>query len=656
MLKQLKGVGEKTLEHFHEAQIFTLYDLIHTYPRKYRHYVLSDPLNAAHQRGYFDATVLARPSVYQVRRQLKRISVPIRVGMKEHRLMFFNQTHWLRHLHPGVAIVFEGNYDSNTKAVQAQTLMLKKNFPAGIVAEYGVPGISDHKLHLFIRQAMRVGGIYAEDPLPDWLLKKRDLIPYQTFIRRVHEPQTNTDIEAVWQRLSYEELLRKQLRALLVKNTLQKDKPRLSLIKETHLTPFIKQLPYTLTNAQKSLLIDLIDRLNEPKSLYHLVQGDTGSGKTVIAFLLAYGALLRGEQAALLAPTETLAMQHHRLALTLFKPLGIEPVLVLGATDQQTKKTVMHSMANETTLFIGTHALFSKQTRYQNLGFVVVDEQHRFGVNQRLSMAQKGEKVDVLYLSATPIPRTLALTIYGDMDVVTLREKPQHRQPIKTTLYPIKKAKALDDLIDQALSHKEQIYLIAPRIEDDDKLLSIHRIAAYYQKRFKQARIGVLHGQRSRDEKEATLTRFANHELDVLIATSVVEVGIDVKQATLMFIFHGERFGLAQLHQLRGRLARGTLPGTCVILYQGPSHVKERLSILEHTDDGFILSEKDLEQRGFGDLLGEAQSGAMRYRYSDEIDLIAQLEAIKEDALTMLANPHEHQRSIQALLALDEES
>ncbi len=656
MLKQLKGVGEKTLEHFHEAHIFTLYDLIHTYPKKYRHYVLSDPSKDANQRGYFEAIVLARPSVYQVRRQLKRISVLIRVGTKEHRLMFFNQTHWLRHLQPGVSIVFEGVYDPNTKALQAQTLMLKKNFPAGIVAEYGVQGVSDHKLHKFIQQAMRVGGIYAEDPLPEWVLKKRDLMPYQTFIRRVHEPQTDDDIDAVWQRLSYEELLRKQVRALLVKEALQKDKPRTHFMKEAHLTPLIKSLPYTLTNAQKSVLIDLIDRLNEPKSLYHLLQGDTGSGKTIIAFLCAYGALLRGEQVALLAPTETLALQHHRLALSLFKPLGIDPVLVLGSVDAQTKQAVMHAMQQETTLFIGTHALFSKKTRYQNLGLIVVDEQHRFGVNQRLAMAQKGEHVDVLYLSATPIPRTLALTLYGEMDVVTLREKPAHRHPIKTQLYPIKKAKALDDLIEQALAQKEQIYLIAPRIEDDDKLLSIHRIAAYYQTRFKEARFGLLHGQRSREEKEATLSRFANHELDILIATSVVEVGIDVKQATLMFIFHGERFGLAQLHQLRGRLARGTLPGTCFILYKGPTGVKERLSILEHTDDGFLLSEKDLEQRGFGDLLGEAQSGVMRYRYSDELDLIAQLEAIKADALAILAQPHDHQRSIQALLALDEES
>ncbi len=656
MLKQFKGVGEKTLEHFHEAHIFTLYDLIHTYPKKYRHYVLSDPIKDANQRGYFEATVLARPSVYQVRRQLKRISVPLRVGTKEHRLMFFNQTHWLRHLQPGVFIVFEGVYDPHTKAIQAQTLMLKKNFPAGIVAEYGVSGISDHKLHTFIQQAMRVGGIYAEDPLPAWVLKKRDLMPYQTFIRKVHEPQTDDDLDAVWQRLSYEELLRKQVRALLVKHALQKNKPRQSLIKESHLMPFISTLPYTLTNAQKSVLITLVDRLNESKSLYHLLQGDTGSGKTIIALLLAYGALLRGEQVALLAPTEMLALQHHRLAVSLFKPLGINPVLVLGGVDAKSKKTLMQKMGHETTLFIGTHALFSNHTRYRNLGLIVVDEQHRFGVNQRLAMAQKGNQVDVLYLSATPIPRTLALTLYGEMDVVTLREKPANRQPIKTQLYPIKKAKVLDELIEQALLQQEQIYLIAPRIEEDDKLLSIHRIAAYYQNRFKDARFGVLHGQRSREEKERTLTRFANHELDILIATSVVEVGIDVKQATLMFIFHGERFGLAQLHQLRGRLARGHLPGMCVILYKGPVSVKERLSILEHTDDGFTLSEKDLEHRGFGDLFGEAQSGVMRYRYSDELNLIAQLEAIKEDALAILAQPHEHQRSIQALLALDEES
>lgn len=656
MLQQLKGVGEKTLASFHSAGIQTLYDLMHTYPKRYRTYVLQDPNHPSSEKGYYEARVLARASIYQVRPKLKRLSVPVHVGGREHQLVFFNQTHWLKHLQPGVSIVFEAHVNQDVKAIQTHTIMLRKNFPDGIVPEYGIEGLSEGKIRQCLTQARTIGGMYAQDPLPEWILKKRHIMPYHRFIRKVHHPLDADDIEAVWARLSYEELLRKQIKALLAKHALQTAKNRHTLIHERTLQPFIAQLPFHLTGAQKEVLLSLVDGLNQPTTLYHLLQGDTGSGKTVLAFMLAYLVLERGEQVALLAPTEALAQQHYKVAMQWLAPLGYEPALVLGGLNTAQRTIIEEAMNQKTTLFIGTHALFSQRSLYKQLGFVMVDEQHRFGVNQRLAMAQKGEKVDVLYLSATPIPRTLALTLYGDMDLVTLRQKPAQRQPIETMLFPLKKAKELDATIESTLSRNEQIYLIAPRIDEDPGLLSIDRIESYYTQRFPNARIGVLHGQLSRPLKEVMLTSFSQHELDILISTSVVEVGIDVKTATLMLIFHGERFGLAQLHQLRGRLARGSLPGTCYILYKGSKDTRTRLSILETTDDGFLLSERDLEQRGFGDLLGEAQSGMMPYRFTSEADLIAQLEAVKEDAEAILSDPITYEKTIQHVLSLEEDS
>ncbi len=656
MLQQLKGVGEKTLAAFHEAGIQSLVDLMHTYPKRYRTYVLENPHQPPQGKGYFEARVLARPSVFQVRAKLKRISVPVQVAGRQHQLLFFNQTHWLRHLKPGVLIVFEALYNPENKSIQAHTLMLRKNFTEGIIPEYGVEGISELKMRQSLTQARAIGGIYAYDPLPDWVVENRKLLPYQSFIRRVHNPHHAQDIEAVWARLSYEELLRKQVRALLAKHALQRTKNRASLLHERALHPFLAQLPFHLTGAQKEVLLSLIDGLNQPTTLYHLLQGDTGSGKTVLALMLAYLVIQRGEQVALLAPTEALAQQHHKVATQWLKPLGVEPVLILGGMSASQREVAEGLMRQSNTLFIGTHALFSKRMTYRQLGFVIVDEQHRFGVNQRLAMAQKGEAVDVLYVSATPIPRTLALTLYGDMELITLRQKPSTRQPVTTTLYPLKKAKVLDTVLESALARQEQIYLVAPRIEEDEGLLSIERIERYYTDRFPKARIGVLHGQLPRPSKEAILEAFASHALDVLIATSVVEVGIDVKNATVMMIFHGERFGLAQLHQLRGRLARGSLAGQCYILYKGTKETTARLNILETTDDGFLLSEKDLEYRGFGDLLGEAQSGAIPYRFTSEADLIAQLEAVKADAQAILQDPHAHERTIQHILSLEQDS
>ena len=652
MLKLLKGCGDVTLAALHEANIQSLKDLVHTYPKRYQTVTLLSPSLSSAQKGLFAARVLTKAKAFQVRRGLTRVTVLVRVGDSEHTLQFFNQTHWLKHLHPGIEIVFEGTHDPTQKRLNIQRIMLKKNLEEGIHPLYRVEGVSEGRMKDLIQQAMYIGGQHPEDPLPGELIQKRSLIPYDAFIRAVHAPKNEAVLEAVWKRLSYEALLQKQLLALFSKQTFEKPKARSRLLSFSVLEPFIQRLPYTLTEGQTHLIKECIQTLNEPKTLYRMIQGDTGSGKTIVALLLAYGALLRGEQVALLAPTEALAWQHAQVATSYFEPLGYEVSVLLGSQSTKEKQALKQTIAAKVHLVIGTHALFSDDVCYHHLGLVIIDEQHRFGVNQRIKMTQKGSLVDVLYLSATPIPRTLAMTLYGDMAISTLRDKPKDRQPITTQLYALKKAKELDETILATLRRDEQVFIIAPRIEDDESLLSVERIESYYRNRFPDRRLARLHGRLKSEEKETILKDFKAHRTELLIATSVIEVGIDIPQASLMLIYHAERFGLAQLHQLRGRLARGTLAGTCYCLYRGNSEVRQRLSILETTNDGFVLSEKDLEQRGFGDVLGVEQSGVIPYRYDNELDLFAQLQAVKEDALELLNDPASAQEALHHLLQL----
>lgn len=652
MLKLLKGCGDVTLAALHAANIQSLKDLVHQYPKRYQTVTLLSPSAQTAQKGLFEARVLAKATAFQVRRGLTRVNVLVKIGDGEHALQFFNQTHWLKHLYPGVEIVFEGTHDPTQKRLPVQRIMLRKNLEEGIHPLYQIEGISEGRMRDLIRQAVQIGGQHAQDPLPQFLIEKRHLMPYEAFIREVHAPRHEAALEAVWMRLSYETLLQKQLHALFTKQTFEKPKDRSSILTLSVLEPLIQRLPYTLTEGQEDLLKECLHALNEPKTLYRMIQGDTGSGKTIVALLLAYGALLRGEQVALLAPTEALALQHAQLAKTYFEPLGIPVSLLLGSHSAKEKQALKKTIATDVQLVIGTHALFSDDVRYHHLGLAIIDEQHRFGVNQRIKMTQKGSLVDVLYLSATPIPRTLAMTLYGDMAISTLRDKPKHRQPITTQLVALKKAKALDDIILETLQRNEQVFIIAPRIEDEESILSIERIESYYRTRLASYRLAILHGRLKSEDKERILKDFKEHKADVLIATSVVEVGIDIPQASLMLIYHAERFGLAQLHQLRGRLARGTLAGMCYCLYRGGSEVRQRLSILESTNDGFILSEKDLEQRGFGDVLGVEQSGVVPYRYDHELDLFAQLQAVKEDALVLLEDPASAQAALHHLLQL----
>jgi len=375
----------------------------------------------------------------------------------------------------------------------------------------------------------------------------------------------------------------------------------------------MKALPYKLTHSQQQAVNDIVNDLALPQRMLRLVQGDVGSGKTVVALIAAATVIEAGRQAALMAPTEILARQHFATIAPLAKAAGIHAAILTGRERGGERKAILDRLAlGEIDIVVGTHALFQDEVLFHDLALAIVDEQHRFGVHQRLALTQKGESVDVLVLTATPIPRTLVLTYFGDMDISELREKPPGRQPIDTRTIALDRVGDVEDAIGRAISEGKRAYWVCPLVEESEKIDLAAAEARYddLRRRF-GAKVDLVHGKMKAAEKDAAMARFASGQSQLLVATTVIEVGVDVPEATIMVIEHAERFGLAQLHQLRGRVGRGSGKSTCLLLYKGPlgETAKARLAILRESEDGFRIAEEDLRLRGEGDLLGTRQSG-----------------------------------------------
>ena len=453
-------------------------------------------------------------------------------------------------------------------------------------------------------------------------------------LERAHQPKDDLELRSVYRRLKYEELFLYQLRVQWQKYQRTYDKGHSKPYQIHQVKTFINTLPYALTEAQKQATNTIFKDLKSEHVMQRLLQGDTGSGKTVVAFLAMLAVMSAGYQVAFLAPTEILAEQQYDTIKRWLDTTPYAIALMTGSMSLEEKQTRIKQLKNHTLDgVIGTHAIFTGAIQYAKLGLVITDEQHRFGVHQRERLRNKGESPDVLYLSATPIPRTLTMTLFGDMDLTVINQKPEGRKQVITSLVPLKEAKNLNKTLIETISKGQQAYIIAPRIENSDMdLVSVETLFNYYQKVLPKIRFAMLHGRLKSHEKELLLRQYKNKDIDVLISTTVIEVGIHVPNATLMLIFHAERFGYAQIHQLRGRVGRSALQGQCMLIYRGDDTVKERLSVLETIDDGFKLSEEDLKQRGFGDVLGTLQSGYSTFAYSHDYQDIKILKLARDDA------------------------
>jgi len=498
-----------------------------------------------------------------------------------------------------------------------------------------------------VRRAMD-GALARLPALPEWQdeawLSRERFPAFADALRHLHRPAEPHDIapeRLAWTRLAYDELLAGQLALALVRAHMRRQTGRGSASEGRLRARILRALPYALTHSQQKAVDDIINDLALPQRMLRLLQGDVGSGKTVVALVAAAAVIEAGRQAALMAPTELLARQHLNTIAPLAEAASLRVAVLTGRERGPARKEILDRLTlGDIDLLIGTHALFQEDVAFHDLALAVVDEQHRFGVHQRLALAQKGEAVDVLVLTATPIPRTLVLTYFGDMDVSELREKPAGRQPIDTRTIPMSRLEEVEDAVGRALQAGQRAYWVCPLVEESEKIDLAAAEARFEElrKRFGN-KVDLVHGRMKGAEKDAAMERFASGQTQLLVATTVIEVGVDVPEATIIVIEHAERFGLAQLHQLRGRIGRGSGASTCLLIYKAPlgETAKARLAILRETEDGFRIAEEDLRLRGEGDVLGTRQSGLPGFQIARIETHGKYLGAARDDAALVLS-------------------
>ena len=518
----------------------------------------------------------------------------------------------------------------------------KKNNTGKIIPLYPLTfSLSQNTIRKIIENGLKDveedGGL--KETLPQYILNEYKLEEINKAIETVHFPKEFADFEIARKRFVFEELLSTQLALLQLKNSNLKNHKGIRFSKDAHMSDVINSLPFNLTKAQLRVLEEIDKNMEQDKSMNRLLQGDVGSGKTVVAMISAYKAVKSGYQVAVLAPTAILATQHLENFQKILEKFDIRCELLISGITKKKKTEILEKLQNgEIDILIGTHAMLEENVTFKNLGLVVTDEQHRFGVKQRTTMAQKGENPDVLVMSATPIPRTLALILYGDLDISVIDELPPNRKKIETFAV----TKALEDRVNnfvrKQVDEGRQAYIVCPLVEESEEN-DLQSVISLYEKCktevFPNYRIEYIHGKMKQKEKDDIMERFKNGEIDILISTTVIEVGVDVPNSSIMVIEDAQRFGLAQLHQLRGRVGRGEYQSYCILKYEGKGkNTRERMKIMTQTNDGFVISQKDLELRGSGDFFGTNQHGIPDFKIANlftDIDILklAQEVAIK---------------------------
>lgn len=619
-LSNIKGLGPKTIETLKNININNIEDLVYYYP--YRHEIvrLNDIKEAKDKDNVvIECIVDSVPLTRRFRANMTSLTFRAMSSKKMIAVMIFNRAFLKSQIKPGSIVTVIGKYDALKNTVIASDIKFERLQTGSIIPVYHLTtGLTSKALKKYIDEALTKFDNYI-DYVPDYLNERYNLISKKSAVNMIHNPKNEDEVKKALIKLKYEELFQFMFKINYLKEVNKESKiGYLRNVDPEDVNEFIRSLPFELTADQDTAIEEIYKDMTSSKRMNRMLQGDVGSGKTIVSVIAAYINYLGKYQTALMAPTEVLAYQHYESIKNILSGTNIRVDILLGSMKKKEKDEVVEKLKDgKIDFIIGTHALLSDNVVFKNLGLVITDEQHRFGVNQRASLKNKGLLPDVLYMSATPIPRTFALTIYGDMDISNIKTKPKGRKEIKTIIKSEKELVQVYDMMKREIDNHHQVYIVSPLIEDSEviDLTTVNEIKRnielYFNKTVKSA---ILHGKLSKTDKDKIMDDFKNGKIDVLISTTVIEVGIDVKNATMMIIYDAERFGLATLHQLRGRVGRNEYDCTCILIGDESC---ERLKVLCESNDGFYITEKDYEMRGEGDLFGVKQSGDMSFKIAN---------------------------------------
>lgn len=665
-IETLAGVGEKRAVKYHKLGIDTPYDLLFHFPRTYIDY--TNPVMIADAENGIPyavrCTVVQKLAVAFVRRGFTIYRVVVTDGLTDFLLVFYNTPYTYQMMKPGEEYYAYGKLTGGFLRREMQSPQVQKVEHAMLLQPVypQTTGLTSQMMRTNIQRALMYLAQQPFETMPASLMQDYQLIPLADALRVVHRPENAKELEAARHRLAFEELLQFQLGTLMIKHR-SSGQTGTAMSPKTSIQDFYDNLPFSLTGAQQKAIRTICKDLCAQKPMNRLLQGDVGSGKTAVAAAAAAFAAKNGMQTVLMAPTEILAQQHMQTMTDFLAPIGIKPVLLTGSTKAKEKREIKKQIAEgSAAVVIGTHAVIQKDIEFPSLGLVITDEQHRFGVAQRAALAEKGGYPHKLVMSATPIPRTLALIIYGDLDITVLDEMPKGRLPIQTFAVTGGYRERAYGFIKEHLDAGEQAYLVCAMIEESDTLENVQAAESYAETlkhgAFSEYRVGLLHGKMKPAEKESVMAAMKAHEIDLLVCTTVVEVGVDVPNATLILIENADRFGLAQLHQLRGRVGRGTMQSYCILVTDSKNEdARERLKVMSRTTNGFAIAEEDLKLRGPGDFFGHAQHGMpplMQAAFCSNMPLVSETQMAAKQLLESdpeLKRP-EHQPLRTAVLQL----
>ena len=647
-VKYVKTVGPNRVKLLNKLNIYTLKDLIEYYPRDYED--RSKPKNLYEcidgEEVLIEAMATGRINeMHKGRMTISRLIVKDQTGTCY--ITWFNQGYLRDKFQPGRMYRFFGKISNKNGRLEMNSPVYdeidqSKN-TGKIIPIYPLTfELKQNTLRRIIENGLLEVKGQLPETLPEYILKENNLWDINNTIERIHFPVEFSDFNKARERLVFEELLTMQLALLKLKNNYEHETDGIQFSKDVHMSDVINMLPFRLTKAQLRVLEEIDRDMESNKPMNRLLQGDVGSGKTVVAMIAAYKAVKSGYQATIMAPTAILASQHLESFKGILDELGIRTELLISNVTKKKKAEILEKLqSGEIDVLIGTHAILEENVVFKNLGLVVTDEQHRFGVKQRSTIAAKGQNPDIIAMSATPIPRTLALILYGDLDISIIDELPPNRKKIETFAVRKNMEERVNNFIKKQIAEGRQAYIVCPLVEENEDmegLQSVVELAEKYQKEtFSEYKVAYLHGKMKPKEKDEIMQRFKDGEIQILIATTVIEVGVNVPNASIMVVENAERFGLAQLHQLRGRVGRGEYQSYCILKYEGNGEtIRQRMKVMCDTNDGFIISEKDLELRGSGDFFGTEQHGLPEFKIANLFEDMAVLKKVQGLALKIM--------------------